>query len=138
MTLFGSSVSSGDLYALIVKWAWTNFFLWHGLTPIWNFKVLLAFFNCLPSVQCETGIEQIYLFIAIFLDNHVQGKRRKEVSWNPCKAPTLSGQTTITGRIPFSFRTVMWVLQRPLLNHEREDAGDGTNLSEKTRKSNLT
>ena len=82
-----------------------------------------------------------FFFFAIFLDSYVQGKRRKEVSWNPCKAPTLTGQTTITGRIPYSFRTVMWVLYRPLLNHDREDAGDGTyglsSLSEKTRKSTL-
>ena len=82
-----------------------------------------------------------FLFIAIFFDSYVQGKRRKEVSWNPCKAQTLTGQTTITGRIPYSFRTVMWVLYRPLLNHDRADAGDGTyglsSLSEKTRKSTL-
>ena len=45
-------------------------------------------------------------------------------------------------RIPYSFRTVMWVLlkENPL-NHDREDTGDGTyglaSLSEKPRKSNL-
>ena len=44
-----------------------------------------------------------FYLLQFLLDNYVQGKRRKEVSWNPCKAPTLSGQTTITGRIPYSF-----------------------------------
>ena len=72
----------------------------------------------------------IYLFIAIFLGQLCPREKAQRGLWNPCKAPTLTGQTTITGRIPYSFRTVRWVLYRPLLlvttNHDRADAGDGT------------
>ena len=56
--------------------------------------------------------------------------------WNPCKAPTLTGQTTEPGE---SY-SVVGSLTSPT-KHDREDAGDGTYglsfLSEKTRKSRL-
>ena len=62
--------------------------------------------------------------------------------WNQCKAPTLSGQTTITGKNPLLFsNSDVGSFNVPPLNHDREDAGDGTfglsSLSKKTTKSEM-
>ena len=64
-----------------------------------------------------------------FLESYVQGGKRKRVyraylilEHQPYSRPDHKS----SGRIPHSFRTVMWVLERPRINHDGEDAEEGT------------
>ena len=60
------------------------------------------------SVSCGLSL-LFFFFYCNFLEQLCPREKAQRGSWNPRKAPTLTGQTTNTGWIPYSFRTVMWV-----------------------------
>ena len=73
-------------------------------------------------------------FLSTFLGQLCPREKAQTGLNNLCEAPALTGQTYVFG-------AVMWVLQRPLLNHDREDVGNVMYVlmpfANKTRKPNL-